>query len=392
LTECKELFYDAEFINKLDQNEYLMCFNNGVFDFKADVFRSGYPEDYISKTTNIDYIPNDPVKHATVVAEINKFMSEIMPNPKLREYTWDHLASILIGVAKNQTFNMYIGLGQNGKSVMVNLMEKVLGKYKGELPLSYITRKRADGGKASPEMALLKGVRYAVMQEPSKGDRINEGIMKELTSGVDPIQCRGLYSAPITFLPQFKLAVCSNEYMEITSNDFGTWRRIRVLGFESLFTDNPVQGDAEKPHQFLIDRNLPEKFEEWKVPFMAMLVARARITKGFVQDCPEVMAASNTYREKQDYLAEFVRDRIAVSKAGECVQKSMLGQVFGEWYKVNYGNKRADPKEIYAYMDKMYGRLRNGMWMGVKIKYDMDASELQDDEILGEDDIDIDDM
>jgi len=396
ITESKELFYDSEFLDKLDKNEYLLCFNNGVFDFKADVFRSGYPEDYISKTTNIDYVPNNPVKHKVVMAEIHDFMHKLMPNSNLYEYLWDHLASILIGVATNQTFNMYIGMGQNGKSVLVNLMEKVLGKYKGELPLSYITRKRADGGKASPEMALLKGVRYAVMQEPSKGDRINEGIMKELTSGVDPIQCRGLYSAPITFLPQFKLAVCSNEYMEIQSNDHGTWRRIRVVKFDSLFTDNPVSDDPEKPHQYKIDRNITDKFENWKVPFMAMLVERARQTKGFVRDCAEVLAASNSYREKQDYLAEFVRDRVAVSRIGECIQKTALGQVFGDWYKVNYGNKRADPKEIYAYMDKTYGRLRNGMWTGVRVKYDMDAETQAEEDANGEeireDDIGEDDL
>ena len=38
----------------------------------------------------------------------------------------------------------------------------------------------------------IKRVSYAVMNEPSKGDVINEGIMKEITGG-DPIQARELY-------------------------------------------------------------------------------------------------------------------------------------------------------------------------------------------------------
>ena len=81
---------------------------------------------------------------------------------------------------------MYTGKGSNGKSILVKLMEIVLGDYKGTVPITLITQGRNKIGSASPETA-QQGKRYAVMQEPSKGDRINEGIMKELTGG-DPIK------------------------------------------------------------------------------------------------------------------------------------------------------------------------------------------------------------
>ena len=70
----------------------------------------------------------------------------------------------------------------------------------------------------------------AVMQEPSRGDKINEGIMKELTGG-DPLQGRALFKDSVIFVPQFKLAVCTNHLFDIPSNDDGTWRRIRVCDF-----------------------------------------------------------------------------------------------------------------------------------------------------------------
>ena len=57
MREAAEIFYDGEFIRNMDTNKYLMCFNNGVIDFANKVFREGYPEDYITKTTKINYVP-----------------------------------------------------------------------------------------------------------------------------------------------------------------------------------------------------------------------------------------------------------------------------------------------------------------------------------------------
>jgi P4 family phage/plasmid primase-like protien len=254
MKEAKELFYDYEFLNKLDTNQYLLCFKNGVVDFKAKIFRKGHPEDNISMCTNIDYIPLDSKKHQVIIDEINDFMDKLFPVKELCEYMWDHLASTLIGTSTNQTFNMYIGIGQNGKSVLVNLMEMVLGDYKGDVPLTLVTEKRGKVGGLTPEIVELKGIRYAVMQEPSKGDKINEGIMKALTSGKDRLQGRAPYmTQTISFVPQFKLVVTCNNLMEIKSNDHGTWRRIRTVPFLSLFTKNPVNNDKDKPYQYQLD-------------------------------------------------------------------------------------------------------------------------------------------
>ena len=147
---------------------------------------------------------------------------------------WDHLASTLLGTNQNQTFNIYTGEGRNGKSKLVELMALVLGDYKGTVPISLITQKRGSIGGVSPEIAQLMGKRYAVMQEPTKGDKINEGIMKEIT-GEDEIQARHLRQEAIVFVPQFTLCCLTNHLFNIKSNDDGTWRRIRKIDFESKF-------------------------------------------------------------------------------------------------------------------------------------------------------------
>ena len=391
MTEAKELFYDGSFLQKLDTNPYLLCFKNGVVDFKEKVFRKGLPEDNISMCTNIDYIPINPSIHQPIIAEFNDFMSKIFPEPELCRYMYDHLSSTLIGTSANQTFNMYIGAGRNGKSVLVNLVEIILGEYSGIVPLTLVTEKRGKVGGLTPEIVELKGKRYAVMQEPQKGEKMNEGIMKQLTSGKDQLQGRAPYMPQtISFTPQFKLVVCCNNLLEIKSNDYGTWRRIRAVPFKSLFTKEPVDGDKEKPYQFKEDEHIDEKFEDWKEVVASLFVQRVFETNGVVKDCDIVLARSNEYRESQDYISEFIRDRVVRDVNGR-IKKMELNNEFSTWYMGNYGGRGPSPKDLHEYMDKEYGRNQNQMWSGVKIKYERDEVDASvgntDDE--ADDDIDM---
>ena len=380
MREARELFYDKNFINKLDQNPYLLCFNNYVVDFKLKKFRKGQPDDYISKCTNIDYIPSYEIKYKTIINEINKFIDEIFPNLELRKYMWEHLASCLTGTNENQTFNIYTGSGCNGKSKLVELMSKCLGDYKATLPTTLITQGRNSIGSTSSEVVQLMGIRYAVMQEPSKGDKINEGVMKEITGG-DPLQGRALFKEAVTFIPQFKLVVCTNNLFDIKSNDDGTWRRIRVCEFMSKFMDNPNE-DQDKfpkenyPYQYQIDKKIDEKFSQWAPVFISMLVDIAFVTQGNVKDCSIVLSRSESYREGQDYLSEFAKENI-IKEPGAKIKKTEVIEEFRNWYTTTYGKSSIpNGREITDYMDKRYGKSCRGKWFNVKIcSYDHEKDE-----------------
>jgi hypothetical protein len=86
MRECKELFYDGDFIHKVDANPYLMCFKNGVVDFKEKVFRKGNPEDYLAKCTGINYYKLDSVTDTPIISEIENFMHKLFPNNQLYKY------------------------------------------------------------------------------------------------------------------------------------------------------------------------------------------------------------------------------------------------------------------------------------------------------------------
>ena len=356
MRESMELFYDSKFIRLMDSNKYLMCFSNGVVDFKKKEFRNGLPQDYITKSTNIPYLEND--MNTESLSQINEFMKQLFPEPTVCKYMWEHLSSSLIGANINQTFNIYCGSGSNGKSILADLMSLSLGDYKGTVPISLVTEKRNKIGGTSSEVIQLKGIRYAVMQEPSKDSKVDEGVMKELTGG-DPIQARALYSESEIFEPQFNLVVCTNNLPEITSNDDGTWRRIRVVPFISKFIDDTDKYLDKTIHIFKKDKALKDKLPLWAPVFITKLVEIAYKNCGMVEDCEIVLSTSNKYREEQDIISAFISQMI-VEKIGEVLKKSVLQKEFQKWFQEQQYGSRKPPKsnELIQFMDKKYSQYK----------------------------------
>jgi P4 family phage/plasmid primase-like protien len=367
--EAHELFFDKEFTKNMDTNRYLMCFTNGVIDIKNKIFRDGYPQDYITKCTNIPYYELDLIRDAQMMQSITSFMQQLFPVEELNKYMWDHLSSVLIGENINQVFNIYRGSGSNGKSMLSDLMTFTLGEYAGSVPITLVTEKRVGQGQTSSEIMQLKGVRYAVMQEPTKDScKLNEGVMKNLT-GDSTLQARELYCKSETFQIQFHLVVCTNTLFEINSNDDGTWRRICIVDFMSKFVDPEAPAIDDTPYQFPKDKNLKEKLPKMARVFASMLVKRAFETQGKVEICDIVRASSNKYRQGQDHIAAFVAE-MTCKKEGKKIAKRELMEQFKIWFQDQQGGRRP-PKgvELQEFMDKKFGKARRDGWHNVEIIY-----------------------
>ena len=379
MREAMEIFYDKDFIKNMDSNPYLMCFTNGVFDFKTKQFRQGYPQDYVTKTTGVPYLPYNYDEHKETANQIMSFMDKLFPEKELCNYMWEHLASTLIGIKKEHVFNIYCGSGSNGKSILADLMSQALGEYKGTVPITLVTDKRSCIGGATPEIMQLKGVRYAVMQEPSKDAVINEGVMKELTGG-DPLLGRALYCDSEIFIPQFSLVVCTNALPEIRSNDDGTWRRMKLVNFIAKFVSEGELHTDETKYVFAKDKTLKEKLPNWAPLFVSMLVEKACKTEGEVIDCPQVVQASNEYRQGQDCITRFIKEKIALDPKGN-IGKRSLNEEFKQWFQnMSFGTRKI-PKstELEEAVNKKFkGIWKTNKWVGIKIKFDEEADAVEE--------------
>ena len=376
MCECKELFYDKNFLAKLDSNIYLIGFENGVYDLKNNMFRHGLPNDYVSYTTKINYIEYD--KDDININHVYDLFRQIQPDNELFEYLLISLASYLDGQIATEKFIIWTGTGSNGKSLTVEFFEQIFGDYCTKLPVSLITKSRGSSSSASPEIAKTLGKRFCVLQEPEAQDKINVGLMKEITGG-DKIEARGLYKDPVIFKPQFKLLLTCNELPNIPSNDGGTWRRLRVLPFKSEFVDNPT-----KPNQFLKDPYLCEKLEEYGEAFMSILIHyyKKYSTDG-LKEPDEVMKYTKEYRKCSDLYSEFIDDNIEELKIPDPKLKttmSQIYQIFKDWYRENHPDNKCPVKsEVKKIFTKKYGIPVKGIWHNIKINIMDDFSEIMDD-------------
>jgi phage/plasmid-associated DNA primase len=206
LSECSELFYNKEFLSKLDNDANLLGFENGVLDLRTMTFRDGKPEDYIRKSTKYEY--KEFTDDSPEVIEVKEFLFKVFTDQKLRRYFLEYCARILKGGNSEKTFLIMTGgeKGNNAKTITIDLIFLALGEYAIKFPTSLITGVRTQSSQACPELARSQGARFGAFQEPSPKDKINQGTFKEL-SGNDSFFARTIFDEGGEITPMFKLAM-----------------------------------------------------------------------------------------------------------------------------------------------------------------------------------------
>jgi P4 family phage/plasmid primase-like protien len=368
MQECKSLFTDEKFEEMLDHHVHLIGFENGVYDLRMHEFRDGLPDDYISFSTGRHYQKYDP--KSADAKEIETYMGQVFTNVNVKRYVKDIFACALDGGIRQEKFYIFTGSGSNSKSVLLNLLQKAIGEYYCILPVALLTQKRQASNSAQSELERTKGRRMSIMQEPGENEKLNIGLMKELSGG-DRILCRGLFKEPIEFRPQFKMILTCNELPEVNSDDGGTWRRIRVIEYTSKFLDKP---DPKNPKEFPIDPELTDKLDRWADTFLSMLIEHHRDLdiKNMIEPA-EVRIATEGYKKNNDVIGQFIGDKL--EKDETVTTRILLNKLFTDFRTwafqvVQKGKKVPDRNQFRAYMEKEFGIYPgNGRgWKGIRVK------------------------
>jgi P4 family phage/plasmid primase-like protien len=348
ITEAEEIFRiennpEGNFVSKLDINIYLLGFNNGVYDLETNTFRSGIPSDNISYTVGYNYS-----ERSEYIENVNDMIEKILPNKKLKDYVLKTMSVCLSGKIIQKVI-LLNGIGSNGKSMLLNLLCETMGDYFTKSNITMILQNRPLTEGATPQLCKLLKKRCVLFSEPNENDKLNTGVIKELSGG-EKISIREMYKTADDFMPMFKLFILCNHLPTVSEKSYGIWRRLRNIQFTSKFVENPV-----KDNEYLLDPDLNIKLKEWKNAFMLVLLKywKKYQIEGLL-DIEEIDNSTMKYKNENDYYEEFIKDHITEDKT-KYIKWTELLKVFNEWFEMNYKKNSPNPKDIKnALIEKIF--------------------------------------
>lgn len=298
---------------------------------------------YITKMIPVEYDPD------ATCPGFDAFLERIQPNRDMRAFLQRWFGLSMTSLTGEQKFAFFYGDGANGKSVLVDLMSQMFGDYSATAKIESLTgRNRRGGGDATPDLVPLVGARMVRASEPEEGERLKEGMIKELTGG-EPILVRQLHSDFVEVKPKFKLTISGNHKPDIRGTDDGIWRRVLLVPF-----------DVKIPQAERNEKLGDELFERERSGILNWLVTGLLdYLEGGLQEPQQVLDATLEYRSESDPIGSYLKECcIVTGHPGDFTTARDLMDGFNLWLDLKgegmWGSRRVSLK-----LKQLAGRYRD---------------------------------
>lgn len=301
-----------------DNKPWLINVENGTIDLATGELRPPRRDDLMTKMTPVIY---DPKAKAPLWLE---FLDEITEgNGKLQDYLQAAVGYSLTGVTSEQCLFFCYGTGSNGKSTFLEVIRSVIGpEYVQQAEFSTFLQSRNTGPRT--DLARMRGVRMVTAVEASSHQAFDEAIVKQVTGG-DTITARHLYGSLFEFKPTHKVWMAANHKPKVQDQTEAFWRRIRLIPFTAFIPPG---------HR---DRRLKEKLElESSGIFNWALQGCLRWANEGLGAPIEVLKATESYREEEDVIGEFIEARCEEHPKA-WTSTSEIYSAFSGWWKDTRG-------------------------------------------------------
>lgn len=299
-------------VSDFDRNPLLFNVANGTLNLQTGQLSPHKREDLLSKISPATFESN------AVCPRFLEFLDCIASgNQELQQYLQRSIGYSLTGDVSENCFFLLYGAGANGKSTLLELMMYVWGQYAQAADFeSFMASSK--GRSVRNDIARTSGARLVKSVEADEGERLSEALIKQLT-GNETVSARFLYQEGFDFKPQFKLWLGTNHKPKIIGTDDGMWRRVKLIPFEKQVPP------AEQ------DRALIDKLKAEASGFLNWALEGLRKWQDHGLQEPEIiLSATNTYREAQDTVKQFLGERCVLEPRASCHPRA-LQDAFNDW-------------------------------------------------------------
>jgi phage/plasmid-associated DNA primase len=134
------------------------------------------------------------------------------------------------------------------------------------------------------------------------------------------------------------------------------WRRIRVVHFDSKFTETP---DINNPKEFPLDTELGDNFDRWADTFLCMMIHHHKQNdlKNIIEPM-EVRIATESYKKNNDIIGQYIAERIVQDEdTDDAIMLQAAYTDFKIWVTQNVpkGKRVPDRMQLRAYIERIYG-------------------------------------
>ncbi|WP_331734314.1 phage/plasmid primase, P4 family [Streptomyces sp. NBC_00887] len=324
----------------LDADPYALCTPAGVVDLRTGHIRPAEPtKDFHSRSTSA-------APQAMPTPRWDRFLADTFGEgqggAEMISFLQLLLGYSITGDVGGQVMPFLFGSGKNGKSVLLDVLMKLLRDYADAAPPGFLMSRPYEGHPT--DLAELHGRRVIVCSEVKPGDRFDEARVKLLTGG-DRIKARRMRQDFFSFEPTHKMWLLGNHRPEVGTGGFAFWRRMRLIPFERVVSDHRK---IDNLADILVTQEGPG--------ILNWLIEGARRYLGGDKDLsgPErVRIATNMYAETEDHTGRFVGETCRLD-AGLRAEQAHLYAAYKRWCQ-NEGAPAISSRAFAAHIREVVG-------------------------------------
>lgn len=296
---------------QLDAKPFELNTPNGIVDLATGLVREPDPaQDFHTKITRFapERIPTP---------RFEAFLKFAIVDDARIAYVQRLFGVAAIGKVVAHVFPIFLGVGQNGKTTILDLMGGCLGAYASVMPNKFLIEKRGDTH--PEEIAQLRGVRLAIVSEVPPGARFDEELVKRLT-GETRLKARYMGENSFEFENTATLFGAMNHLPTVTVGGTGFWRRIRKIDFENQIL-------LREQNLNLVQELLAEEgpgIMQW------IIDGAVDFLKHGLRDPDKVIVSTREYQLEEDAMARFMEEMLVEAEGLE-TNRADVYETYRNW-------------------------------------------------------------